>query len=155
MYKKEKTLVEELFILFHLHHYVSINASEGVKQIAGDIDKIMVDLVKKHSSKTPEKLRNRVIRLIQDSNIVEMLKIKSIDNRFLLFIQELVQRITDGGYIFPIDFIIYVQRFFDKDSLRKDLSEEDFIKFQEEAKNNSQFIYNKLLNLGYFECKVS
>ena len=153
-YKKEKTLTEELFILFHLHHYITINSTESVKQMAGDIDKIMVELVKKHSSKSPEKLRNRVIRLIQDSNVVEMLKIKAIDNRFLLFIQELIERIIDGGYVFPADLIIYVKRFFDKDSLIKDASEEDFIKFQDEAKNNSKLVYDKLVKLGYFECKA-
>ena len=149
MYKKEKTLIEELFILSNIQYLSNIVPPEKGKNIASIIDGIIIQLIKTHSSKSPQKIIKRVTRVSVESGLMQLLrKIDFGGYKVVIFINNLITNITSGGYVIPNNLIQLSNPFFE---IENTTSEEELQKI----KNEAEKIYNNLIKLGYFECKNS
>lgn len=147
IYKKERTLVEELFILSQLH-FVAITSSVGFsKDLVKNISDKMEELSKIHSSKPIQKLGKRVATINQTAGVRDLVVSGKVG--VLSVVKSLIKAILESGYKFP-DYISEIYKpFFDVEQDNTSGGEE-WDKLVEESKNKALFVLSKLNNLGYF-----
>lgn len=148
-YKRERTLVEELFILSQLH-FVALTSSVGFsKDLVKTINDKMEELAKNHSSKPIQKLGKRIAGINQVAGVKDLVVAGKVG--VLSIVKNLIKLISESGYKFP-DYITEICKpFFDIERDSTVENDEEWNKIVEESKTRAFVVLSKLNNLGYFK----
>jgi hypothetical protein len=147
MYKNEKKLIEELYILSMLH-FLANNAKSLT--LAKDIDDFMLELTKKYSSKSPVKIRRRLSNLIINSKLLSFVN-SHTNNQYTLFLicKNFIKLIISSGIKIPEYIDDKCKLVFNLESEKK----EGEVTKPELENATHEYLLHMLRNLGYFEIK--
>lgn len=152
MYKPERRLREELFVLFHLYNVAKYGWFEDKE--AAKIEECFNKKIQTHSTKNPDKWKRAIIRFDCKTGFYEFYKSGANARKIVMILHAILQDLINSHYEIDEEVAKYTEKVLELE-YKDEVEEKDWLGLRDSAVKQGRKLLAKMQQEGWFLAKLN